>query len=226
MSELTKALVEVQANLPTIHKCETAKVGQYSYNYADLPTITAEILPLLAKHELAWTTRPTIHDEGMFVLAYELRHVSGEALAGWYPLPSASSRAQEIGSAITYARRYALCSVIGIAPDEDDDGQQAQNATPSRPKANRSNSEPAAHHPVTDPGTGERLENLTKVFLDAVKGPDRQAFTDWLKTTHDCQIGKVPQSKVDDVSKAIVEWSAGRPFEATSEERDAEKGEG
>jgi hypothetical protein len=79
MSELTKALVEVQANLPQIHKGETAKVGAYSYKYADLPTITAEILPVLSKHGLAWTTRPTFDDNGTFVLAYELRHISGEA---------------------------------------------------------------------------------------------------------------------------------------------------
>jgi hypothetical protein len=164
MSELTKALVEVQANLPTIHKGETAKVetqkGTYSYKYVDLATVTAEILPLLAKSGLAWTTRPTFDDNGTFVLAYELRHISGEALAGWYPLPSASSRAQEIGSAITYARRYALCSVIGIAPDEDDDGQQAQNASPQRrydkPKTSpRQNSQSSR---TVDAETGEISE--------------------------------------------------------------------
>jgi ERF superfamily len=221
MSELTKALVEVQANLPVIKKGETAKVetrggGTYSYKYVDLATVTAEILPLLAKAGLAWTTRPTFDDHGTFVLAYELRHISGEALAGWYPLPDAASKAQEIGSAITYARRYALCSVIGIAPDEDDDGAQAQNARPRQykpkqaPKA--SNDSPPAHHPIADPETGEKLHNLTSLFLQEVKGEDRAKFIQWMQTTHGFQVAKVPESKLAEVEKAINEWSAGRPF--------------
>jgi hypothetical protein len=151
MSELTKALVEVQANLPQIHKGETAKVGAYSYKYADLPTITAEILPVLSKHGLAWTTRPTFDDNGTFVLAYELRHIYGEALAGWYPLPDPSSKAQEIGSAITYSRRYALCSVVGIAPDEDDDGQAAQQARHGTYRAKSSRSVDTETGEISDP---------------------------------------------------------------------------
>lgn len=110
-SELTRALTELQAALPSIGKDQKATVksdkGSYTYNYADLADISAAVLPLLSKVGLAWTTRPTVED-GKFVMRYQLRHVSGEMLEGTYPLPAAS-RPQEIGSAITYARRYALC---------------------------------------------------------------------------------------------------------------------
>jgi hypothetical protein len=129
---VTAALAAVQAKLPTIAKDKTAKVktktgSDYSYAYVDLATISAAVLPLLADNGLAWTTLPTLDDSGRFVLNYALRHVSGEALDGAYPLPSNGSP-QEIGSAITYARRYTLCSVVGIAPDEDDDGAAATKA--------------------------------------------------------------------------------------------------
>ena len=127
-SGLAAALAAVQASLPSIAKSETAEVEgttkagrpfKYKYSYADLATISKAVLPLLGANGLAWIARPTLREDGKFVLAYELLHISGESRAGDYPLTGVT--AQEMGSAISYARRYALCSVTGIAPEEDDD---------------------------------------------------------------------------------------------------------
>ncbi len=131
---LTTALAAFQSDLPTIGKSNTATVksdkGTYTYNYADLADVSAAILPSLAPHGLAWSTQPTMED-GHFLLRYQLRHVSGETIEGAYPLP-APGNAQGMGSAITYARRYTLCSVTGVAPaEDDDDGASASSA--SRP---------------------------------------------------------------------------------------------
>jgi hypothetical protein len=121
---LAAALTAVQANLPMVGKDQKATVksdkGSYTYKYANLASVSAAILPLLSAHGLAWTTLPTFDEAGRFVLRYELRHVAGESLTGSYPLPN-TARPQEMGSAITYARRYALCAVTGVAPEEDDD---------------------------------------------------------------------------------------------------------
>jgi hypothetical protein len=128
MSEnLTAALAAVQADLPRISKSETAEVktktgGTYKYTYADLAAVSAAVLPKLAAQGLAWVTAPTLVD-GRLVLAYELRHTSGEKVEGTYPLTGGTP--QEIGSAITYARRYCLCSVTGVAPESDDDDAAA-----------------------------------------------------------------------------------------------------
>lgn len=136
-SNLASALARVQARLPYVHKGKTAKVpgkdGKqgYSYTYADLSDIAAILHPVLAAHDLAWTAAPTLLASG-FVLAYQLMHApSGEAIQGHYPLGDPRSMTpQQIGSAITYARRYCLCSVTGIVPDEDDDGTDATTAGP------------------------------------------------------------------------------------------------
>lgn len=134
-SPLTAALAAVQAELPDVRKSETATVqtktgGSYKYSYADLAAVSKAILPLLGKHGLAWVTKPTI-TEGRFVLVYQLRHVSGEMETGEYPLPTGTP--QEIGSAITYARRYTLCSVTGVAPEsDDDDAAAASHRQPER----------------------------------------------------------------------------------------------
>jgi hypothetical protein len=120
---LTAALAAVQAELPPIAKTETARAGSYSYTYANLAAISRTVLPLLAKHGLAWLTMPMLNAAGRLVLHYELRHVSDDAVSGEFPL--SGNTPQEIGSAITYARRYCLCSVTGVAPESDDDDAAA-----------------------------------------------------------------------------------------------------
>jgi hypothetical protein len=133
---LFAALAAVQAEYPKIAKGKTANTGTYSYDYADLAAISEVVLPLIGKHGLAFTAKPTRDERGDFVLAYSLVHKSGEREDGDYPLPS-NGTAQTIGSAITYARRYSLCAVTGIAPGgEDDDGAAAsqQPMQTSRPR--------------------------------------------------------------------------------------------
>jgi hypothetical protein len=128
---LTDAMIAVQASLPAITRNEEAQIGTRTYRYADLASIHALILPLLASCGLYWTCRPTMAD-GQFMLAYTLTHTDGDSISGHYPLP-ASGSSQAIGSAIIYARRYTLCAVLGIAPDADDDDGAAAAHTDTRP---------------------------------------------------------------------------------------------
>ena len=126
---LASALAAFQLELPTIAKDNMAKVegkeGRqgYTYRYADLAEISSVVLPLLAKHGLSFASKPTIDESNRFVLEYALRHVSGEADTGRYLLPNAAP--QQVGSAITYARRYVLCAITGVAPGGDDDDGKA-----------------------------------------------------------------------------------------------------
>lgn len=129
---LAAALAAFQAELPTVEKGNTAKVATksgpgYTYEYADLSDISPKVLPLLGKHGLSWKTKPTMID-GNFVLHYALMHELGEIDEGIYPLPGPNTAAQQLGGAITYARRYALCAVTGVAPGGDDHDAQPQGA--------------------------------------------------------------------------------------------------
>lgn len=137
-SSLAEALAAFQSALPRVEKDNVGvipgKDGKqgYKYEYADLADITAVALPLLGQHGLSWSTKPTVDERDRFVLEYRLRHASGEEDIGAYPLPDPTrTPPQQVGSHITYARRYALCSVTGIAPGgDDDDGAQAQHTSP------------------------------------------------------------------------------------------------
>lgn len=142
-SPLYAALAAFQAEVPAIPKSKTAKVvpkdkdkPSYSYKYADLADVTAIVLPLLGKLGLTWTCVPTWttlpgETQPRFVMVYCLRHVLGETIEGFWPIPDRSD-SQAIGAALTYARRYALCSVLGVAADEDTDGTAAKDAAVHR----------------------------------------------------------------------------------------------
>lgn len=132
---LAAALAAFQAALPRIGKDNRATVksdkGTYTYTYANLADVSEKVLPLLARHGLSFSTKPTLHED-RFVLEYRLRHTSGEEDIGYYPLGNGTP--QQVGSAITYARRYALCAVTGVAPDVDDDDGQAAEQGNLRPR--------------------------------------------------------------------------------------------
>ena len=156
-ASLAEALITLQASLPRIRKDDEAQVGTRVYSYANLSTITDAVLPRLAEVGLAWVCRPTMH-EGQFVLAYGLHHAaSGDEMGGFYPLPNGNP--QSIGGAITYARRYALCAVLGLAPAEDDDDAAAATAE-ARDRQNqrtRAIANESVHSPPPHPRPAERL---------------------------------------------------------------------
>ena len=139
-SPLAAALARVQAQLPRLGKTETGKVSgetkdgrqfSYEYKYADLSSISDAILPLLGANGLAFTAFPGTGPDGKLSLRYELLHESGEAKVGYYPIGGGT--AQQLGSSITYARRYCLCAVTGVAPDKDDDAASVANQQAAAP---------------------------------------------------------------------------------------------
>jgi hypothetical protein len=131
-SQLAKALTAFHADLPKVGKGSTNPA--FKSKYADLADIVSVVLPALAKQGLAWITTPRVSDDG-FTLEYELRHTSGESVTGSWPLPDPEKATpQQMGSAVTYAKRYTLSAVTGIAPDEDDDGNAASNGPGAAPR--------------------------------------------------------------------------------------------
>ena len=122
------ALAAVQSDLPDVHKAATADTGKFTYTYATLTDVNAAVLPVLAAAGLAWTC--TLTGDG--TLLGRLTHAgSGEHVDSVWPLPSTADP-QALGSSITYGRRYLLCALVGVAPDEDDDGATAKHAAERR----------------------------------------------------------------------------------------------
>lgn len=104
----------------------------FKSKYADLSAVRDVVVPTFARHGFSIVQAPDYDDSGFF-LGTTLFHTSGEAMKWRFPLPS--GKMQEIGSAISYARRYTLSAIANIASEEDDDGNQAQNTNGGGPKA-------------------------------------------------------------------------------------------
>ena len=121
--KIYKALSDFQNEVPVIHKGTQG----YGYSYADLPAIFEVINPLLKKHSLGFT-QPIMGDTIKTIIFHT---ESGESIESLTQIPQGVALKgmndfQVLGSAITYLRRYALSSILGLVTDKDTDagGQQ------------------------------------------------------------------------------------------------------
>jgi hypothetical protein len=174
-AELWTALAAFQAELPRLGKDNTATVtsdkAKYTNKYADLSDISPEVLPLLAKHGLAWLCKPTMI-EGRFVLKYTLAHTSGQTDTGEWPLVDPSRNTpQQLGSAVTYGRRYCLCAVTGIAPGQDDDDAASVSNRPRRQEPEQDPAD-AARAEITATMTAQQLDPNQALRAEAAGAGD------------------------------------------------------
>lgn len=118
---LAIALASFQDNMPSVPKNRVARGNDgRTYTYADLADMNAAARPVLSECGLVFYTAPAVID-GAAVIRGRLVHiVSGEYIEGTLPLHG--RHPQDIGSAITYARRYLLGCLTGIVTEDDDDG--------------------------------------------------------------------------------------------------------
>ena len=130
-AKLAEALAKAQGVMKAPIKDKTAKAGAYSYSYADLARVFDAVRDPFAANGLAITQVMTSESDKLFLLT-RLLHTSGEWIEGAYPIP-ANLTGQQLGSALTYARRYSLSAIAGIAADDDDDGQAAEKERPKPP---------------------------------------------------------------------------------------------
>ncbi len=128
---LAAALVAFQARVKPITRSRTVEVRtkrgeRYSFAYAPLEAVIAAVRDDLAACGLAVTQALTWTEGGVLSLRTSLVHESGERDEDVAPLPVEKGMTpQEIGSVITYMRRYAYTAVLGLSSEEDDDGNMA-----------------------------------------------------------------------------------------------------
>lgn len=138
------ALAKAQGQFKTIERTLTAKVkskrtGQeFSYDYAPLDVVLDAVREPLAAQEIAVMQFPSARKGSVTVITL-LAHSSGQWFRGKLSIGGPDDgNPQEVGSAVTYARRYAIESMLGISPAHDDDAQgvsdpfRAGNGAPVR----------------------------------------------------------------------------------------------
>lgn len=181
---LSKAQAKIKAPLKNRKVDFLDKNGRrVKYNYADLADVIESCREPLAEFELAVFSSLVYEnikgdETSIYGLKTFLIHSSGEFVDTFYPLPDPmlqTIRAQEFGSALTYARRYSYSSLIGIASEEDDDGGIAADSKPPLKKTDPKplvNHAPVQQEPDLDQALGkdpsQKLNDLYD-FVDAHK---------------------------------------------------------
>lgn len=136
LTEITKALINFQSLVPTLGK----SAAGYGYNYTPLDDVVKAIRPLMTECGLAFVQFPSSSEQLGVALTTRLLHESGEWMQDTMiiPLPAVgkANEAQAYGAGLTYARRYALTSMLGIVADEDSDGaiQDESPRTTQKPR--------------------------------------------------------------------------------------------
>ena len=120
-NELAKALCKAQDQMGGAVKDSSNSF--FNSKYADLASVIKVIKQPFFDNGLSYTQFPISNEHGVGV-STRLMHVSGQYLEMEYTLPTVKKDPQASGSAITYARRYALQSIAGI-PTADNDAESA-----------------------------------------------------------------------------------------------------
>ena len=186
IGELVKALAKAQAGLSSIERNRTVKVrtktgGDYEFAYTTFDAIVEHVRPALTACGL-WFTQTLENGDGKYRLVTTLFHESGQWLASETPILSEGGGNQAFGSALTYMKRYALAAMLGIASDDDDDGNEAAgNDVYSRKDKAPSPTPPRVAAPAPKDATSTAAEwakNQTTVIRTM---SSLQALVDWEK---------------------------------------------
>ena len=128
LASLAQALAHAQFAIEGAKK--NAQNPHLKNKYADLGSVWDAVREPLSCNGLAVVQLPMPSEPGTLRLRTQLLHKSGEWLASELVMPVAKQDPQGYGSALTYARRYALAAMLGVT-QEDDDGQAASGPRPT-----------------------------------------------------------------------------------------------
>jgi hypothetical protein len=178
VAALAAALAKAQAQLVNPEKSLTGIIrtgklgegGERTFRYAPLSSGLDIVRKTLGQHEIAIVQSTAIDQpSGMVNLTTTLAHASGEWIASDWPVCPIAETAnpQRMGAALTYARRYALFTLVGIAGEDDLDAPDVCE-WPSAPSSSTS-TEPRAAGPIRGPGNGRTRSGIKgepRVVLD------------------------------------------------------------
>lgn len=145
IKELAAALAKAQGQLRPAAK--DAVNPHFKSKYADLGAVWEACREPLTANGLSVIQAPADAEPGRLALTTFLLHSSGEYLSTTYSMKLAQDTAHGAGSALTYLRRYALASLVGVVADEDDDGNSATVQPPQRQQVRPAAAQPRQSAP-------------------------------------------------------------------------------
>ena len=150
----------------------------FKNKYADLGACMDAVKPHLDSLGLAISQATQVGEHGL-VLQTVLHHVSGEKIEGTYPINPTKADPQGYGSAMTYARRYALCALLGIVADDDDDGNAASQPPKVKEPTPEQKARAAADKYIERIDLSKTVQEADAVVADMNKGKMAVLFPEY-----------------------------------------------
>lgn len=188
IGELAAALAAAQGEFTFAAKDSVADMGTKGgrRKYADLQSVLEAVRDGLAKNGLAVIQAPMPNASGI-TLRTTLAHKSGQWIASELTLPNdRMGGIQGMGSALTYARRYALAAMVGVAQDDDDgEGAMAASKAAEKERVQHTRQQAKANNP--DPLTDKQQKAIC-AHLTRLYGNDRDACLNELSNFFGCAV--------------------------------------
>ena len=195
IDQLGLAMAKFQGELiqPSLNAEVSVKTGggySYKFKYADFSECKRAATPLLAKYGLSVLQ---LIEDGYSVRTV-LLHSSGQWIASVAKMNVTGNKPQDFGSAITYAKRYAFCAILGIVADDDEDGNiasgnqaQKQPIQKQQRQANVPTQKPKALKPFNPQWKNEPtyLEWIHKCEMQAKNAGSKFSLVNLIKSFYD-----------------------------------------
>lgn len=204
VAQLAEALAKAQGMITAALKDTEGQVGNQRRKYADLASVWEACRKPLSMYGLSVSQLIGGGADTLWLETY-LMHASGEWMCSIFPLPAVgANQMQAAGSAITYARRYSLAAIVGVAPDDgdtpdlgDDDGEAAKGQPISKGKPR--NGVKPVEQPPADPrdAAWARLIGTEGFVPDATDLPACAAFVAQLMGKRNCDLARCKAEHFD-----------------------------
>ena len=193
---LHQAFAKAQSEFKPIRFDSQAQLGGgRNYRYASIAAILDGVRPILNKHGILLSQEPSQTD-GVVSVTTRLS-LGDQSISSTLSAPMSRGGFHELGSAITYLRRYGLASMLGVAAEEDEDGHAAQatagagngTAAPKRARQGTAKPEPDAggEAPSSAPPAGDRVVD---VLVKRVNAGVSKRGTEWAIGTFQTEDGE------------------------------------
>ena len=204
ISKLAVAVVAMQGELKPVAK--NSENPFFKSKYADLAACHHAAGPILARHGLAVVQIPSVTQDGVIIKTI-LLHESGQKIEAECKMKPKSLSPQDIGSAITYNRRYSYMAIIGLSAedDEDDDG----NASSGKKKTGDRKPSPAPEPCPSAPADGKKMASEKQVKMIFALCKKSGVIIDDIKKSYNFSSSKELENKT--ASKIIDELQSMKP---------------
>lgn len=200
ISELTKAFAKTQQEMK--QPLKDAQNPFFKSTYVPLENVTESITETATKNGLAFSQEPSF-DDGMVAVTTLVMHSSGEWIE-YAPLKMkpVKNDPQAFGSAITYAKRYALSAIFGITSDKDDDGNEATQ--PQKPQRQQQATKQAQVKQYISAEKAKQYEDDVQALIHATGKNDRSIMGALLNHVGATMIKNITADKANEAEAFIA----------------------